>query len=363
MDENSFYGLEKLNMDFCAGAREIAIQTNFGWKRNVKTVPALSSDYSIYRSVWNADGSMLFVVDVDSYGKFEQAFYVMRAVYYMMGRRALVKSSGNKGVHLTQRIDFNSESWKKHAGEISRFPNVQSYLKATLEGLTKEIKGTTTDEKTARKKKGVCLDRKMLDRKRVIRTFSVHLKTGLYSVPVFPDDDELDDVLERAKLNTSMRLETVEIPEFNLFGLARLPGEGRRSTLARESPPEKPPVEAETQPTTPRLKYEGDVPPCVKRLLSRKGGNPTHPERFFLVSWLNDRGHSKKEILELIRSLHWSDYDANVTDYQVGQIIQRGYLMPGPAKLIDEGICTLTGACKKCVMKSLSRGGDDRDVH
>jgi hypothetical protein len=360
MDENYFYELDRLNKIFCKGYCEIAAQTRDYWKRDLDYVPNVSPKYSLYRSIWDSHG-MLFVVDADGYGDLKQAFYVMRAVYYLTGCNALVKFSGSKGFHVIQRIDAKSESWKKHADETNAFPNVESYLKATLEGMTRLIKNTTTDEKEARKKNLVCLDAKMFERKRLIRGFSVHLETGLYSVPVFPDEDELEDVLKRARLESPMGLDDVVIPEFNLFGLAQLSTKDKPSTLRRESPSEKTSVGEKTPSPAFRLKDEANVPSCIKLMLSKRNQNPNHSKRFFLVSWLSNQGYSREDILELIRSLGWTDYDSCVTETQVNQILGKDYLPDGLDKRIFKGICTLPDACKDCVMKSLSRGGDGHD--
>lgn len=357
MNKDAFSKLHELNRGFCEGTIEYAIETETYFKRHLIAMPDPNPEIAVYRCVWNADGSLLFVIDVDAPGKLETAFYVAKAIYYLTGKKCLVKFSGHKGFHVAQHIDFNSESWKSHLDEINQFNSIQEYLKAVLRGITTVVDKTTTDEKIARKKGIPCLDLRMFEQKRLIRGFSYHLKSGLYSVPVF-DTDELEDVLKRAKLEAPLGIDEVVIPEFNLYGLAQLSTVGKHSTIRREPSSKNGPVEEKTHSPALRLEDNDNVPPCIEELLRRKAWNPRHFERLYLTIWLIKKKHSKEEILETIRGLGWSDYDPNVTDYQVGQIMQKGYIMPGPVKLIGEGICTLPSACKKCVMKS-TRGGDE----
>jgi len=362
MAKNYLYQLNELNKIFCTGACEIVIQWKKGWIRNVGYVPGLNVDYAIYRSIRNVNGSSFFVADVDTQGDLELGLNVVLSIYYLSGRKGLVKFSGKKGFHFTQLVNPESRTWKAHAKEREAFLDLQSYFKATLEGMSQLINRTTTDEKIARENNLACLDPRMFDNRRIIRGLSPHLETGYFSVPVFPEEDTLEDILKRSRLESPMGIDDVVIPEFNLFGLARLSTEDKHSILRRESSSKNGPVEEKTHLPAFRLGDNDNVPTCIKRLLNKRGGNPTHPERFFLVSWLKRRGRSKDEILELIGDLEWQDYDPHVTKTQVDQIIKKDYLPDGLLSRISKGICSLPGQCRKCVMNSVC-GGGEHDEH
>lgn len=48
---------------------------------------------------------------------------------------------------------------------------------------------------------------------------------------------------------------------------------------------------------------------------------PTHPQRLWLVGFLKFAGYQMDEVLDIIREhCHWSDYNTQITAYQVGTI-------------------------------------------
>lgn len=48
---------------------------------------------------------------------------------------------------------------------------------------------------------------------------------------------------------------------------------------------------------------------------------PTHPQRLWLVGFLKFAGYQMDEALDIIREhCHWSDYNTQITAYQVGNI-------------------------------------------
>jgi len=76
-----------------------------------------------------------------------------------------------------------------------------------------------------------------------------------------------------------------------------------------------------------------DVEPCIQRILEKR--NPSHIERFVLVTWLSDKFRKGvhirnvdkdslvREICCYIEKLDWSDYDPRRTEYQVRNIIYK----------------------------------------
>jgi hypothetical protein len=50
---------------------------------------------------------------------------------------------------------------------------------------------------------------------------------------------------------------------------------------------------------------------------------PTHPQRLWLVGFLKFAGYQMDEVLDIIREhCHWSDYNTQITAYQVGTIFR-----------------------------------------
>lgn len=52
--------------------------------------------------------------------------------------------------------------------------------------------------------------------------------------------------------------------------------------------------------------------------------HPSHPERLWLVGFLKYTGYSYKEVIDIIENHgEWSDYDADVTAYQVATVFHQ----------------------------------------
>ena len=91
-------------------------------------------------------------------------------------------------------------------------------------------------------------------------------------------------------------------------------------------------------------KGEREDPPCVKRILERaeKGINLTHPERFFLVTYLSRRGYKTRDILEVFRKQ--PDFDERKTLYQIRHILgyegsHKRYSVPSCEWMKENGLC------------------------
>jgi len=171
----------------------------------------------------------------------------------------------------------------------------------------------------------------------------VHLGSGLYSVPMNTVRDDLDEVLERARLEAPMGVSEIEFPEFTLYDLAdpkddiaeRIPKKldakrfaelGRRYAGAGEK-------------TLPE-----EFPPCVKKVISIKPPyRPSHMENYFLCAWLSRHGYGKEEITDVFEDLMGENFSEKTTQQQVDFIVDNDYRYPSCAKIRKEyGLCDTT---------------------
>lgn len=88
---------------------------------------------------------------------------------------------------------------------------------------------------------------------------------------------------------------------------------------------------------------EEDFPPCIRRIMSliRKKENPTHPERFALVTFLNSIGATEDDMLKMFETVR--DFNLDMSKYMIQHIMgkQGGtqYKAPGCASLRTNNIC------------------------
>jgi len=84
--------------------------------------------------------------------------------------------------------------------------------------------------------------------------------------------------------------------------------------------------------------------PCIyQRLMTDP--DPPHIVRTAMVSELMYSGFSRAEVLRLIESLGWTDYDPETTRYHVEKIYEKRLLPPSKKKLKIHGICNDCGRC------------------
>ena len=83
----------------------------------------------------------------------------------------------------------------------------------------------------------------------------------------------------------------------------------------------------------------GDNPPCIEKIMERlvKHENLSHQERFFLGTYLVNRGMKLEKIVSLYENL--PDFDERITTYQIEHIIKRGYVAPSCSKILSYGLC------------------------
>jgi len=135
---------------------------------------------AFYRSI-EGNNHILFVVDIDR-NNLNDAFVDAQLIYaHNPDMWDFVKFSGNRGFHLIQKIPLNG----------------RGYDYKLLKEKGKQIEDIL----------GIEIDRGMFQRNRLIRGYSINFKSGLCSIPVDLEHDNLDDILRRAR--------TLELSEDN----------------------------------------------------------------------------------------------------------------------------------------------------
>jgi len=66
------------------------------------------------------------------------------------------------------------------------------------------------------------------------------------------------------------------------------------------------------------------IRPCIVKYLMDER-EPLHDIRVDLVAELYYLGYSKEDIFNIIKKLNWSDFDENITKYQINHVIDKGY--------------------------------------
>lgn len=95
----------------------------------------------------------------------------------------------------------------------------------------------------------------------------------------------------------------------------------------------------------------GDVktsafPPCIANIINQAmaGVNLPHSGRFAMVSFLNNAGMKKEDIISIFAKS--PDFDERRTSYQVRQICDKGYKCPECATIKMNGQCVENDICK-----------------
>lgn len=325
--------LDQLNQQFCRNAAHFSYEGNEYYTANRTYLSTLTHDQSTYRSLLSGDGEeLLFVLDLDYYGPdLSKAFRAAHQINELFGP-FFTKFSGQKGFHLISRITKHSRSWQNHRPERTVFSDIHTYFKHIAYGITKKVKDVTIHQEEARKKDQVWVDLTMYRKNKTIRTLCVHLKTGLFSVPISIEDD-LDTILERAALKTDMGINTVVIPDFNLYNIAD-PRDELNNTNGSIDQEKIQGIQKHPKIHTTRF------PPCLKKIISTKQPQqPNHFQRFFLATWTLRHNHTREDLLQFIKSLNWMNYDKHKTETQVDNIIKGGYRYPSCARINEEGLC------------------------
>lgn len=167
--------LSSPNGEFFEGALNIVVEFKknfFSWNEIVFA----PQKYSLYRTI-EGENHILYVIDIDSPNKrkLPDAWDVTKQLM-MLETWDWAKFSGSRGFHLIKKLSLKSVSSMTYEDLLE---------KASLSFLNVKNRGLT-------------FDRHMFHQKRLIRGFSINLKTGLYSIPVY-SDDKLKDILELAK--------------------------------------------------------------------------------------------------------------------------------------------------------------------
>jgi len=97
-------------------------------------------------------------------------------------------------------------------------------------------------------------------------------------------------------------------------------------------------------------KKEGDLPPCVLRIIENMSSNPSHTERWFLAVFLINYGFNDEEILKIFSEA--PNYNEKKTKYFLEHIRKKRYLPYSCSSLKSFGICV--AECK--VRNPLSYG-------
>ena len=313
--------LDQLNQQFCQNAAHFSYEGKEYYTANRTYLPALTYDQSTYRSLISGDGEeLLFVLDLDYYGSdLNKVFVTARKINELFGP-FFIKFSGQKGFHLISRIVKHSENWQSHRPERIVFEDIQTYFKHIAYGMTKKVKGVTINREEAREKDWVWVDLTMYRKNKTIRTLCIHLKTGLFSVPVSIEKDDLNTILERAALKRDMGIDTIVIPDFGLYGIADPGDELDTNNNGSIDQGKIPGIQKHSKIRVDRF------PPCLKKAISiRQPYYPNHFQRFFLATWMLRHGYRREDLLEFIKSLNWLNYDRHKTEIQVDNIIKGRY--------------------------------------
>jgi len=168
---NTYKGtnLDTLNGEFLRGASEVVSERPgpdgrpiFSWGRPPEMDPGR---VPLYRTI-EGRGHLMAVLDIDAEGDLPRAWRVMRRLM-AVHRFRWAKFSGNRGFHGIDVLRYaDRDTARRHVEHVCS--------QVDMEGLRP--------------------DQRMFHPRQLIRAFSVHRKSGRYSVPVRPDQT-LEDIL------------------------------------------------------------------------------------------------------------------------------------------------------------------------
>lgn len=378
--------LNTLNRLFCEGAKSIRLerppQAQGGetiWQ-NTDSVPDISKEkVAVHRQIFSQDGTkILFIPDLDFYGKSNtvQRTYDAGVSLLEVFPKFFVKFSGNIGFHPMQQIDLTSRKWKDHAEERTPYLDrkrideinkeieklghtahdiskrkqlteekesiakrgLNLYLTHVLHAVSKHVKGLTVNQEIAKRQDKVWMDFKFRDDK-MIRGLCINFKSGDYSVSVDLKTDSVDDILERAALKTPIEQRKVEIPEFDLYGLADPNDEipGLKDVLTA-------PIKPVAMPSGKGKVAPENFYPCVKLALSLEPAQLNQDRAFFITTYLNKSGYTREEIIETFKKIFKQKFNQDTTTKQVDYILRgvggRPYGYAGPKTVNEQyGLC------------------------
>jgi len=374
--------LNELNRLFCSNALKIRLRRGEFWE-NTDVIPDISKEgVEVHRSIINSDGTeLLFIPDLDFYServdtRVDRTYECMHSLSTQFPGWE-IKFSGNVGFHPMQKIDLRSKKWADNKGErdaiyekyglLKKLEKVEEeiqklggkatlntdktqylfkereriatkglnqYMTHVLYGLSKHVSGVTVDQDQAKKQDLVWMDLKITSDK-LIRGYCINHKSGLYSVPADPKTEELDDILEKAALQKDITQISVDIPEFSLYGLA-------------DPRDDIPNLEKTVETTRDEVKVAGKGKvaqdkfwPCMKKALSLEPNQLSQHRAFFICTYMNKAGYSKKEILHTFEKLYKEKYNEAKAREQVDFIVGKGYGFANcPTIRDDYGLCT-----------------------
>jgi hypothetical protein len=275
-----------------------------------------------------------------------------------------------------QQIDLTSQKWKDHAEERTPFMDrkrideinkeleklgctvhdiskrkqlteekesiakrgLNLYLTHVLHAVSKHVKGLTVNQEVAKRQDKVWMDFKFRDDK-MIRGLCINFKSGDYSVPVDLKTDSVEEILERAALKTPIKLKKVEIPEFDLYGLADPKDEipGLKDVITS-------PIKPVAVPTGKSKVELENFYPCVKLALSLEPAQLSQDRAFFITTYLNKSGYTREEIIETFKNIFKQKFSFQITATQVDFILKgtggRPYGYAGPKTVNEQyGLC------------------------
>jgi len=202
--------IEQINEEFLRGAEDLRYSFMVrGVEKWGNDLPKWGNVHncSYYRSIkYKGDNTYVFVCDVDGH-EFNRTSLSATAKLYRSAKKLfsvepLLKASGMKGAQLIMDVDF-PDNWT---------------TKTCLHGLARIAYTLWKDSRIKElfkvdfglKLPGTYIDSCMYKRGRVIRSFSVHLGSGLYSVPY-----KWTDSFNKVKKRMTLEIEPIwpEIPE------------------------------------------------------------------------------------------------------------------------------------------------------
>jgi hypothetical protein len=377
MENPYLQSLNRLNQEFCKNALKIRLNSEEKGYQNVSEVPDLTREgVEVHRTLLYEHGKkLLFIPDLDfGFTREEReglspgakrdialpkAYECMEALSIQFPGWE-IKFSGNIGFHPMQVIDLNSKEWIQHRGEreaiyrkyhlLEKIERVEAelkkieqstelkthkldyllpererlitkglnlYLSHVLYAISKHVPKLTVDRDKAVDQKLIWMDLKITSDK-MIRGYCINLKSGLFSVPADVRRETVDDILERAALEKPMK-EGIDIPEFSLYGLADPRDDIPKFRKILETTRDE--INVGGQGRIPQEKFW----PCAKKALSLEPQQLSQYNSFFICTYLNKAGYSKKEILEVFRRLYREKFKEEEAAKQIAYITGKRY--------------------------------------
>ena len=300
--------LKELNDGFLQGAEEYRYINGAGIFFNKKRSTSTPHNTTYLRSIkFKDDNKYLFVIDVD-YETFDEIMLnvgkaLYHTIYNLFGIKSIIKVSGGSGIQIVLGMNFPKHYEQSDCLFTMKNLAYTLWLLSSIQSLYGVKFGRYNKKDHER-----FIDPRLYERRRMIRSFSIHHKTKMFSVPIMPDDTYADAYL-KSSLSAplwSTPLEWLHCDEVGFLYRAQDGGSKAATMVELGALPQT----THEGPISSDAVFEG-LPPSLKAVATFDG-HIGHEYKWNLVVWMHTKQNMVAEDIErwIWKYCKWNDLDS-----------------------------------------------------